>query len=264
MDNQQSQLPQQQPTMNAHPAPSHRKSHAMLMGLGAIVFFGLGMLAGYMLGGNKQIYAPNKLQVAQVSPTEIAENTPIPTNNIPADWSMQTSVACNVDFPVPPKTAPYYIPDKPNKSADLIDDNGYFWIMENTQNTEDKLLPNVSLVTYRNPNTGGSGYIAGLVLVNCGTNYNNYTSQQFVDVYVKRFSKYPDSAIRVTKKETINLWGNSVFAITIEGGMSNPKEPTYILATDKHLYVVQKTSMSQNNQVKETTATIFNNLVFKD
>lgn len=78
MENNQEQIPSQQPVIQSPEPQSPRKSNTLLMGVGAIFLVGLGLLAGFLLFGNKNKPSTSNIQsVTQVTPTE----TVIPINS---------------------------------------------------------------------------------------------------------------------------------------------------------------------------------------
>ena len=87
--NPQANVPQQ-PVMPSN----HSRPNTLLMGIGAVVLLGLGLLGGYLLWGNNRIAAQNVNQQTQVSPTETQVNSPttaVPTKNSEAlTWKKQT------------------------------------------------------------------------------------------------------------------------------------------------------------------------------
>lgn len=268
--NQAPQPPQQNQLPQTNLPKSKTKFPFILGGVLLLLLVGGG---AYYLGTqlNKEDLASsnqNKIDILPTStvqsiPTETATSSPAQsTNYIPSDWTFKTSSTCNVSFPIPPKKSPYYTPKTPSSPG--VGDDGRYWIFEESNNTEDKLFKNIAYTIMRGDGELGSGYVSGMVTVNCGQNTNNYTTQTLLDSYTKNFTDGTYAGLTVSKKEFTTLWGRQVAAIYVEGGMAVSTKPEYLFATKNHVYKIDKVSMSQNTIIQQTTDTVLKNLQFKD
>lgn len=265
MDEQNSQptIPQQPPV--AKDSPLTQGANKLLLIIAAIALLGFGMLGGYMLRGSTTPFSTNESSLEAISPTpQLPTETPSPTKNpIPADWTVKTSMKCNVGVPIPPKKEPYLIPDDP-KTPPSVNDEGRFWQYQESTNSEAKQFKNVAYATLITGNELGSDYAPGVVSVECDQNTKNFSTDTLVEDYETQFKDGTFSGITIAKKTPQTLWGKEVIALIIQGGMFDDNEPQYLFATDKHIYRVHKTAMSSNIFVKETTNTILQNLQFED
>jgi len=258
------------PTMQTVP-----KSKSSFMLLGVVV--GLVILASsvgaYYLGTQNNSKTTKNKMVAITTATPIPSSTPIPeksskaVSKAPTGWITETSEDCNVEFAIPPKKAPYYIPDNPETSADTDDRDGHFWSYEagkHSQTTGSPAFDYYINMFYRNPNAAGSGYIAGIVSVGCSENTNNYTTDSLVAQYENNFTDGTFSGIKISDKEQIKKWGKNITAIYVTGGLRDGNSPQYFFATKEHIYLVGITTMSTHQLTIDTTHKILENLRFLD
>lgn len=254
----------QQPTATQDP-PLTQSSNKLLLIIAAIALLGFGLLGGYILRGNTYQSPIGDSAVVAMSPApQLPTEIPSPTKNlIPADWTVKTSMKCNVGVPIPPKKEPYLISDDP-KTPPSVNDEGRFWQYQESTNSEAKQFKNVAYATFITGNELGSDYAPGVVSVECDQNTKNFSTDTLVEDYETQFKDGTFSGIAIAKKTPQTMWGKEVIALIIQGGMFDDNEPQYLFATDKHIYRVHKTAMSSNIFVKETTNTILQNLQFKD
>lgn len=244
-----------------------KSPNSFLLGVGGLILLGIGLLGGYFIANSqKKSEVQNTNQITQVSPTSIQQiPTTEPTSVVPSNWTVKTSTTCNSTLPLPPKKAPYFIPEDPN-TPPAVNDEGSFWVYEEIKDTQSQnpLFTDSVWAIFKDPERAGSGYVGGLVNIECAVNNNKYTTQTLLDKYSKNFTDGTYSGISISSKEFTTMWNRQVAAVLIKGGMSDATEPEYLFATTSHIYRISKKSMSSNSFVQETTETIFNNLTFKD
>jgi len=110
-----------------------------------------------------------------LQPTQVSTNTIVPTlTPTPVDpyqgWSTKTSSTCNVNFPVPPKQAPYI-------------EGPVYWRYQEMDNAM-MFATHMSRVIYSDDPQYGSGNVTGDVEVFCAKNTQGYTTEslyQFVE-----------------------------------------------------------------------------------
>lgn len=180
--------------------------------------------------------------------------------NIPEDWTVYKSSVCYVDIPLPPQKEPYIVPDNPETTPGVNDEGGYWKLQEYSNQSGIVFVDGVTAV-FGNPDAPGSGYVAGIVQVRCAENESNITTDTLLQRYVEYF-KSDTQGLTLKKKGNTVMWGKNVEVLTVEGGMYEEGNEEYLFATDTHIYLISKRSMSTNELIRETTDKIFENLVF--
>jgi len=253
------------------PQPKQSNTFLTIL-LGCIVLIVVGAGAYYLGMQRNQpllVSTPSTDEVSKtnnlptVSPTSIV-TTPVasvsPTTNIPAGWTMMESPICHIQVPLPPKKAPYYIPR--DSSASGVNDIGNWWrLTENDAGDYQKFFTHQTIITLSNPDDMGSGYISGLVNIDCGANSKNYTTQSFVDAYAKQFTDGSFSALQFQSEGSVSLWNMTVLKGKVSGGMRD-ENYYYFVATPSTLYMIHTLSDSQDAFVQRTTKQIFDAIQF--
>lgn len=259
------QVPPQQPVTS--PPPPVKKSKSLLLGLGAVVLLLLGGLGGYfMANSSKQVpkiaekkIAPSPTLTQAISQTQPADEKEL----LPEGWTYYESKECGVNFPLPPKEAPYYIPAPTGKMPDLTKDEGGYW--QYGSNTSAGMFTTYAYINYSNPDWGGSDYIAGLIQVGCAKNTNQYTTQTLLKAYSDQYKSGlyggPEGALKFDEVGKKTMWGHEVIEYKISGGMRD-NDLNYLFATDTYIYTISPLVMSNSDQIKATAEQIFNGLKF--
>jgi len=251
------------PIQPASPITPDKHLNLLPMIIVGIVMFLLGLCGGYLFFANKT--QVKQTETTQASPTSIQQINPttspsdIITSSIPSDWTIENSKICRVNVPLPPKKVPYYIPK--GTYSNKMDDGGY-WIFDDSPNEGSEWFKHSTSAIFRNPDAGGSGYLAGGVIISCNANVEKLTSEQLANKYLEKYVN-PYDILKLKKKESILLWKQNVVALYIEGGMQDGINPQYFLANENGQYLISKDTMSSNIKIKEATDLIFNNLEFK-
>ncbi|OHA59918.1 MAG: hypothetical protein A2589_02675 [Candidatus Vogelbacteria bacterium RIFOXYD1_FULL_46_19] len=173
-------------------------------------------------------------------------------NSLPPDWTYQSSTICQVDLPLPPQTETY------------TTDRGEYWrFQENPQSNQ--FFTHNAVVILQNPELGGSGYIAGAVIVSCQPNTENLSSTELASSYADYLATQGASApaeaqITLNINRTTRLWGENVVVASLAGGLFNPAEEIFIVATPTTNYVIAKPAHSTDDFVRTTTNQIFEGL----
>lgn len=207
---------------------------------------------------NNQNTAPTTAATTQALPTSSpTETTNQPVESIPSGWTLKSSTYCAVKFPVPPNKEPYFEfvgQDSSNPQ------NRRFWQLREGNQAEDghKIFTNNSSLMYVADNEA-SGYIAGLVGVQCAPNAS-YTLANIAENYASGFGA--DAGIKVKSKRTTTLWGKDVVATKFEGMFSDNE--IYFVIVGNRVYKIDKKSDSDKEFVRNTTDQIFNNLQFSN
>jgi hypothetical protein len=180
---------------------------------------------------------------------------------IPAGWTYHTSNECAVALPVPPKKTPYYIPPSGSEPANI--DEGRYWMFEESSAfTENSIFTYSARVLFGNPNGLGSGYVPGMVLLQCASNKDNYTSQTLATESVRRYNSSSAQG-----DFTAQITGTKVFSdknfteVTYTGGMIDGMK-SYYLVENNMIYELQVTHMSTNPFIVSTTDRIANLIKF--
>jgi len=185
---------------------------------------------------------------------ETEEEPVVANNELPAGWSWQESQACDLRVSLPPREEPY------------LSDIGEYWRYEENAQVNHFFNHNI-IALFHNPELGGSGYVPGAVLVSCAPNLAGDTAESLAN----RYSAYlalqsqdapPETQITLHPRETITLWEQEVLVANYEGGMFDPTENYYFLATDRHLYLIYKPQHSGDEFIRQTTEEIFAGLDF--
>lgn len=253
----------------SNPANNHRGFFPIILGVCVLLFVVGG--GAYYLGTQKENNSTNTSQstTSTATPTTVptthALSTPSPTQtitqpvgSIPSGWSLKSSAYCAVKFPVPPNKEPYFEFIGQDSSTPQ---NRRFWQLREGNQTADghKIFTNNSSLAYV-ADTEASGYIAGLVGVQCAPNVS-YTLANIAENYASGFGV--DAEIKVKSKRTTTLWGKDVVAAIFEGGMFSDNEIYFVIVGNK-VYKIDKKSDSDKELVRNTTDQIFNNLQFSN
>ncbi|MBX4200942.1 hypothetical protein KW786_02320 [Candidatus Parcubacteria bacterium] len=172
-------------------------------------------------------------------------------------WTYKHSSFCNVDIPLPPKEGQY------------VSAQGEYWRFEENSMTEgNPFFPGISLSIFQNPEAGGSGYVAGAVLVSCRPNKDHDSTEMLADKYAQYLMDMGKDApkeakLTLTKKGTETWWGKDVLVVSMSGGMFNPDDRFYMLTTPETSYLISKPQMSTDQFLRQTTEEIFSKLKFK-
>lgn len=240
----------------------NEKGNSLIMGIIIGFLIAGGLFAAYTLG-TKTGSTTTQTNDVSPAPSLMTVTTPLPeADTLPEKWSLQKSSNCNIAIPLPPKEAPYITPNTTQSEMD----SGAFWQIEERDNSADsQSLFKKSISTfYRNPNALGSGYIAGIVSVQCSTNTSGLSTDDLFKSYENWFNSLGNSDIvQISNKRVSTKWGRSVWEVYHKGGMYDELNPQYFFATPTHIYSINQTSMSQDSFVKETTNKIFENLTFQ-
>ena len=206
-----------------------------------VVAIALGGLAFFLLFGNLEV------------PTGQNNN---PGTTLPEGWIFNDMTICNIQIPMPPRQDPY------------VSAQGEYWRFEQNTQQNPTFFPNTGVVIFHNPEAGGSGYVAGAVIVSCRPN----TSNSSVDDVANQYGQYladqgknaPEEAkLTLNIEEKITLWNKEVRVVSIKGGLFNPDDKFYITTHNGLAYIISKPSMSTDAFVRQTTEDIFAKLNFK-
>lgn len=266
-ENINQQTNQAQITLEKQPIQSilnNQRGNAPII-LGAIVALLVVGAGAYYLGTQKsstsintnQNVIPSTDTTYQASPTlSPTQTTNQQVGSVPSDWTLKSSTYCGVKFSIPPNKEPYseFIGQDSSNPQ-----NRRFWQLREGNQASDghKIFANSSSLMYV-ADIEASGYIAGLVGVQCAPN-TSYTLANIAENYASGFGT--DAGIKVKSKRTTNIWGKDVVAAKFEGGMFSDNE-IYFVVTSKNVYKIDKRSDSDKELVKNTTDQIFNNLQF--
>lgn len=180
---------------------------------------------------NEITVLPAKNPVA--SPSAELEEDP----NIPADWSRHNSLTCNATFRVPPAEEPYMIPRDPNTPPSSLDDEGKYWIFEDTS-TKLFDLNHMARVIFKNPELPASGYVSSAVEVYCADNTGKFTTESFfAQIQNNLLENY--SVIKLKTVGGAELWGKEVRIATFEGGTFDADDMYYVFATNSNIYMIR-------------------------
>jgi len=170
--------------------------------------------------------------------------------NTNIDWSEEFNDKCKVFFQVPPKDESSY--DRANRV--------YYWMLREGDTGRLIFDHNVRVI-YDSPDALGSGYIHGAVDVYCSENEKLLNTDQLL---VSLKSSLNDSNPGITNviktQKKIRMWDRDVYVINLSEEFGDFDR--YMFATSRRLYLIEKISMSDENQVKETTEAIFEKLKF--
>ncbi len=248
-----------------HPVKNQKGNVPIILGLVVLLLVVGG--GAYYLGNQRnnsstntsQNPAPTTVPTAQALPTTSpTETTNQQAGTIPSDWILKSSTYCAVKFPVPPNKEPYF---EYVGQASSNEQNRRFWQLREGNQAADghKIFTNNSSLMYV-ADIEASGYIAGLVGVQCAPN-TSYTLTNIAENYASGFGA--DAGIKVKSKRTIKLWGKDVVAAKFEGGMFSDNEIYFVIVGNK-VYKIDKKSDSDKELVRNTTDQIFNNLQFSN
>lgn len=177
---------------------------------------------------------------------------------LPKGWTYQESKLCGVDIPLPPKEDPYI----------TVDRQEYWTFQEARQDYQGIFFPDVAVAMLQNPEKGGSGYVAGAVIVSCGENTHGEIPEEAAARYAAHLENLnqevpPEARVTLVSKEKTTLWGKEVQVVGLSGGMFTADDRMYIATTKDMVYFISHPQMSQDAFVRQTTETVFNNLKFR-
>lgn len=253
----------QTPQQPVPPTQSQVHANKPLFVIGGFLFLFFCMIVAYFVATMNNQPAPQPpVEPTQAQSSETPTVSLQPSLSIPQGWELKSSTACNLDIAVPPKQHPYSIPT----GTDDIDAGRYWQFVESPtpgdRPTETEYT-NIVHVIMQSEDAPGSGYVAGNVYIQCGPNNDNLTSKDLAASYEKALVGEENSVMSIKQKETVTLWGKQVEVVYPQGGMFDGTTPVYFVATDSHMYQINKVSMSTNNSIKEATDQIFTNIQFK-
>ena len=218
-----------------------KKFIAIIILIAVVVLCGLAFF--FLLGDSQMPNEPN-------NPNNNEDTT------LPEGWTANDMTACSIQIPMPPRQDPY------------VSAEGEYWRFQ--QNTQENTVffPNIGIVIFQNPEAGGSGYVAGSVVVSCRPNADNNSVDEIAEQYGQYLAdqsrNVPEEAkLTLRMGEKITLWNKEVQVVSIEGGMFNPEDKLYVTAHNGFAYIISKPAMSTNAFVRQTTEDIFAKLNFK-
>ncbi len=263
--------------------------------LGICLMFAIG---GYLIGSKESTTQQTQVQPNQeLTPIEkpsdriVNEQPAIKDSiltSIPSTWTYKSNGECNVSFPIPPKSEPYYFPANSNIERSVTKDlgSGRYWDFPRGGVYPDllALLPN-GYEKHKQANAffaaedEASGYVAAVVSVSCMTNESEYDNLTILKMLEETIQKYnqdttdkgmgPNSYSIVTTNNT-DKWGQPVVELTVNKYFQNPGgEPVNqvreytIFADSKYIYEVSIFGESADLSVLDTAEMIFSNLLFE-
>jgi len=244
--------------MNYTPLPDHiiKKRHSNVKKL-FVFFFLIAVVAGVGIGA-WYLYYFYTTPLIQTSTNNDNGLTVIPSKNptatpsaqlafdgtIPAEWLREKSLACNTSFRIPPAEEPYMMPRDPNTPPSSIDDEGKFWIYEETD-TKLFILTHMVRAIFKNPELPASGYVSSAVEVYCAENDEGFTTESFfIQIQNDLLENY--SVVKINTVGGAELWGREVRSATFEGGTFDSNDIYYIFSTNAHVYMVRAFGESAN------------------
>lgn len=236
-----------------------------------IFFMSLIPIAVVIVGGfmymKYQEYLSQKGSIGTVIDQLPPTATPIPSvtptvviTSLPRDWSLKKSQTCGVTFIIPPAEEPYIIPNDPNTPPTGTDEEGNYWIYEQTD-AELFMFKDMARAIFKNPERSGSGYVSAAVEVYCASNTDKYTT----DTLMKTLETSLDENFSIIKiKEILDdqKWDMPVKLVRFQGGTFG-NEQYYLLATDSHLYLIRSFGGTSNTDIIAARDRIFSQLRFE-
>jgi len=225
------------------------------------------VIIGFLVYMRYQEYLAQKGSIGTVSDEVLPTSTPIPSvtpaeiiTGVPMDWSLEKSQTCGIYFSIPPAEEPYLIPNDPNTPPTGTDEEGNYWIYEQTD-AELFMFKHMARAIFKNPERVGSGYVSAAVEVYCDDNTAGYTT----DTLMKTLETSLDENFSIVKVKEIlddQKWDVPVKMVKFQGGTFGNEE-YYLLATDSHLYLIRSFGGSSNADVTTIRDQIFSQLRFE-
>jgi hypothetical protein len=178
-------------------------------------------------------------------------------NDLQKGWVYKHSKLCNIDVPLPPRKGEY------------AGSQGEYWRFEENAMTQgNPFFPNIAVAIFQNPDAGGSGYIAGSVIVSCQPNTTHDSTEILADKYAQYLigmnkDASAEAKVTFTQLGTEKVWGEDALVISMKGGIFNPADHFYLLATPKTNYLIAKIHMSTDQTLVQTSEEIFSKLKFR-
>ncbi len=263
--------------------------------LGICLLFAIG---GYLIGSKESTTQQTQVQPNQeLAPIEtaldgIAKEQPVAKDSIstsvPSTWTYKSNGECNVSFPIPPKSEPYYFPPNPNIERSVTKDlgSGRFWDFPRGGVYPDML----SLLAGDNQTSmqanamfasddEASGYVSAVISVSCSNNTLKLDNQMLVNKLKDGMQRYnqdpsdkgmgPNTYTIVTTSNT-DKWDRPVIELTVNkyylnlGGEPVNQEKKYTIFADaEYIYEASIIGESAELSVLETAEMIFSNLIFE-
>jgi len=263
------------PAVNHTPLPDHliEKRHSNVKML-VVFFFILVVLVVVGVGG-WYLYYFYTTPLIQVNSHNDDGITVLPSKNavaspsasldenadIPSDWERDKSLVCNTTFRVPPAEEPYMIPRDPNTPPSSLDDEGKYWIFEDSD-AQLFTLNHMTRVIFKNPELPASGYVSSAVEVYCGVNDKDLTTESFfVQIQNDLLENY--SVIKLKTVGGAELWGKEVRTATFEGGTFNGNDIYYVFATNTNVYMIRTFGETANTDIQSVRDQILLGLTFE-
>ncbi|MBI2357080.1 hypothetical protein HYV12_03470 [Candidatus Dojkabacteria bacterium] len=264
--NEVSPMPDVTPGPIVVETPVHRsatKKNGLIILLVITTLLGLGA-AGYMYMNSKVVKkeCDNKCEET-VKEVIVEKKVALPVTKV--GWVMVANSQCNAGMQIPDRNT-VYVDGELSRT----------WRASNRQREEGDVNPlmgkmrnlfSVSLLS----DDDASGFIPGLVTVQCGDNKDKYTLATLITDYKKYLDEQniqmtEFGGVKYTDKGAVTMWGKTVQKINVEynTAVDASKYDAYLYVTDEHIYLVSSLSHSTNDKVKADLGTIFNSLVFFD
>lgn len=223
----------------------------ILLSIGVGFYFGQGF--------TKNIPEKTKSENGDLKPSII----PSSRNKVPSalsDWELKENDKCAFQLLLPPKKEPYYIPENPTTPPSATTDEGGFWHFYESSDGEE-MFSTMIIAIFKHPEAA-SGYVPGLVQVNCEVNSAGLDNDSLLKKFEENFTNGTYEGLTLVEKKKISLWGRDVILIKIAGGMSDQSTEEYLFATKKAIFRVRKIVFSQTKSVKDATEKVFESLKF--
>lgn len=254
------------------PLPKELKpnnSHHEWLHVPIVIFFGLVIVVVTLIGGwylYNNIGLLSSLTMQQnTPPLPSPKQQPTPTltveqGGVGEDWVRQYNQICNITLFIPPAEEPYLIPRDPNTIPTATDDEGKFWIYEESPQSL-FMFDHMVRVIFKNPETLGSGYVSAAVEVLCAPNDQGYSTESlFVKIQNDLLQNF--SVISLVSSGEEEVWGRTVKTAVFAGG-SFGNETYYLFATDEYIYMIRPIGESNNSLVQQVRDAIFLNVRFE-
>ncbi len=236
-----------------------------------IFFMSLVPIAIVLIGGlvymRYQEYLSQKGSIGTVTDERPPTATPIPSvtpteviTGVPMDWSLKKSQTCGITFAIPPDEEPYIIPRDPNTQPSSTDEEGNYWMYEESD-SELFMFDNMVRAIFKNPERVGSGYVSAAVEVYCSENSEGYTTDELMKTLETSLNEN-FSVIKVKEILDDQKWGIPVKMVRFQGGTFG-NEQYYLLATDSHIYLIRSFGGSSNSDVTAVRDQIFAQIRFE-
>lgn len=236
-----------------------------------IVFMSLVPIVIVIVGGlvymRYQEYLTQKGSIGTISDKIPPTSTPIPSvtpneiiTGVPMSWSLKKSQTCGISLSIPPAEEPYIIPKDPNTAPSAADEEGNYWIFEQTD-AELFMFKQMARAIFKNPEKPGSGYVSAAVEIYCDENTEGYST----DELMKSLETDLDDNFSVVKVREIlddQKWSLPVKMVRFQGGTFG-NEQYYLLATESHIYLVRSYGESVNPDITGIRDQIFLQLRFE-